>query len=459
MSLNSILILHLSTYQQLASLLSGEREGTRPDQLAKILEARYDKLKKVWEPFEKPSSESKRKIESGSVALQDGVRITFEETDKQVVFAISDHFQIDQVEALILLRSFLYNEGLPEATDAASKSTMIDELISSITLFYYSERIHVVRTLISLLRSQQDNPADPFTKSIFSILPKIITDPMEYIKNLISKTLEKSRLPIPERASNNPRIASMWAKQNAKEQLVLVEALFWMLWDYVPCNAPIVVSVFEAAYESDFGYRQENSNSMLDEEGVQIQRDLAGLWVLMTIEVLNLEGLIEPGVQLVDTPDDAGPLHVSPDSLQKVHQLVMSHTSPGYVCTMLAWGLYLKAMCDAASLLAERPAHYQPFLREIRASQEVAFKKGEKELHATIVSACLRPESGLFAFLLTLLTQSPLFVAAIAWRTASSITDPNAVAYRALLKGTFIDLNHYAIPHKFLRTDHEPHGL
>ena len=425
-----------STYEYLSSLLTGDREGTRPDTIVKILEARFDKLKKVWEPFDKPSAVSKKKIESGSVVLADGVRITFEDTDKQLVFAISDHFQIDQIEALILLRSFLYNEGLPETAGTASKSTTVDEILTVITPFYYSERVNIVRTLIALLQCQSIS-SDPLNKSAFTMLPKIIDDPTDYVQKLISTFLEKTRLPIPEKASRNLRSASLWAKQNAKEQLVLVEAVFWLLWDYVPSKAPLVLSVFEAAYDSGFGCRQENSTSMLDEEGTQIQQDLSGLWVLMTIEVLDLEHLSDPGVQLVDTADNTGPLHASPQTLEKIHQLVMAHTSHGYVCTMLAWGLYLKAICGAASLLAERPPHYLPFLREIRASQEVSFKKGEKELHANIVAMCLRPESGLFVFLLTLLTRSPLFATAVAWKTASSITYPNAVSYRAILKGSY----------------------
>ncbi len=96
----------------------------------------------------------------------------------------------------------------------------------------------------------------------------------------------------------------------------------------------------------------------------------------------------------------------------------MGHTHPGFVCTMLAWAFYLKGVTDAAARLVERPAPYLPFLREIRSSQEVAFKKGEKELHATIVSACLRPESGLFSFLQTLLTESPVFATSVAWKWA-----------------------------------------
>lgn len=423
-----------STYQQVASLVAGQREGTRPEQIKKILETRLDKLRKVYEPFDKPSDASKKLVESGSVTLPDGVKIDVEDADKEVVFAISDRFQIDQVDALVLLRSFLYNEGLPQTPDSDSRTSLIEELLASITPFYYSERLNVARTLVALVHCRQ-NTEDPFHKDASALLPKIVSDPILVVKQLIAEFLRKAKLQIPEKASSDPKSASHWAKQNAKEQLVLVEVIFWMLWDYVPCTASIVVSVFEAAYEVDFGYKQENSTSLLDDEGMQIQRDVAALWILITIEVLNLESLFQNGLELSSKASDNGPLNTSPSSLEKVHRLVMAHTSSGYVCTMLAWGFYLKGVSHAASLFAERPAAYVPFLKEIRASSEVSFKKGEKELHATIVAACLQPESGLFAFLFSVLTQSPLFVSSIAWKTGSSVTDPDVVAYRALIKG------------------------
>ncbi|KAI5121186.1 hypothetical protein M0805_005987 [Coniferiporia weirii] len=431
------------TYNHVSSLVAGQREGARPDQITKMLEARIDRLQKISEPFGKPSDASKRSIESGSVRLSDGVTITVEEVDKQVVYAISNHFQIDQVDALVLLRSFLYNEGLPETPDSEeAKSSLVDELLVAITPFYFSERLHVARTLIALVKCQQTQH-DSFNHSARKLLPKIISDPTSFTTNLISEISRKAKLPIPSYASKDPKMASQWAKQNAKEQLVLVEALFWMLWDYVFCNAPIIVEVFQAAYDADFGYNQENSTSMLDDEGMQIQRDLAALWLLITIEVLNLENLADTEIDFPVEPSDTGPLHASPLSLLKIHKTVMSQTSPGYVCTMLAWAFYLKTLTEAASRMAERPQAFVPFLREIRASSEVSFKKGEKELHATIVDACLRPESGLFTLLSAVLTQSPLFVPSVAWKTGSAVSDPNDVAYRALLKGLIMALMDY----------------
>ena len=251
---------------------------------------------------------------------------------------------------------------------------------------------------------------------------------------LASEFLRRSQLPIPDYASSSPKAGSQWAKQNAKEQLVLVELIFWLLWDYCPITAPVAVSVFQTAYEADFGYKQANATSMLDEEGMQIQRDLAAFWVLITIETLQLEYLEEIIVDLPNYSRDDSQLHLAPLSMLKIHKIVIAHSSPGYVCTMLAWAFFLQALSKVASRKAERPAAYVPFLREIRHPSEVAFKKGEKEVHTAIVEECLRPELGLFPFLSALLSNPPFTISG-AVKTGSSVTDVNDIAYRALVKG------------------------
>ncbi|EJD01706.1 uncharacterized protein FOMMEDRAFT_111741 [Fomitiporia mediterranea MF3/22] len=429
------------TYDAIALIISGHREGTRPDQLSQILEPRIERLQRVTEPFAQPSDASKNKLESGSIELNDGITVPVDDLSKELAFAMSDRFQIDQVEAFVLVRSFLYNEGLPEFPED-QRSSVIEEVMTRITPFYYSERLYIVRTVVALLKSSQTQ-SDPFHHIAPTLLRKIIPNPTDFSLKLASEFLRKTQLSVPQFASGGLKATSQWAKQNAKEQLVLVELLFWMLWDYCPVNAPIAVAVFQTAYEAEFGYRQANKTSMLDEEGTQLQRDLASLWVLITIETLQLEYLSDTVTyDAREALSEKGPLHLAPLALLKIHRLIIVHASPGYFCTMLAWAFFIKAISDTASRMAERPKYLVPFLQEIRSSSEVTFKKGEKEVHATIVAACLRPEAGLFSFMQELLS-SPLFMASNAIRVGSSVTDANDIAYRALLKGLIMSLTDY----------------
>ena len=170
-------------------MISGHREGLRPEQTVKILDARVDKLKRVWEPLEAPSEASKKALESGSLSLSDGTTIKVDQTTKELALAISEQFSIDQVDAYVLLRSFLYNDGMVGGfPENVSRAELVQEIISKITPFYYSERIHVARTLIALLKCQQ-TVNDPFCSNARKLLPQIILDPSYFADKLVSEYL------------------------------------------------------------------------------------------------------------------------------------------------------------------------------------------------------------------------------------------------------------------------------
>lgn len=429
------------TYNQLLVYLSGRREGLSTDQLKDIIVARVDRLQKITtESYPPPSDASKKIIENGVVEYPDGIKVNVSDAEKNVVFAISDHFQMDQVDAYTLFRLFLYNEGITDVLDEEDdKEQLIKKIISEITKFYYNERLCIPRTVTALLKCQKE-PQDAFNKHAQVILEQIIPDRTDFVIKLMEEVERKSELDLPAFAAKTPRAASSWAKQNAKEQLVLVETLFWLLWDYVPLTGKIISRVYRAAYESNFGYKQSNATSMLDDEGQQILRDLASLWVLITIEVLELESLPGSITELPITREENGPLYADPVYLLQVHELVTSSASVGHMCTILGWAFYLKAVSDAATKMATRPAIYEEFLKEIKVA--VALKKGEKEAHVQLTTICLQPESGLFSFMTSMLNSS-LFSRTTATRFSSAVSEPNDVAFRALLKGLIMSLLDY----------------
>lgn len=153
---------------------------------------------------------------------------------------------------------------------------------------------------------------------------------------------------------------------------------------------------------------------------MQLQQDSAALWILITVEVLELENVAEPeSLTLPGTMDE-------PIPLEKMHSLIMAHDDSQFVCTYLAWTFVL-------SRAAKNPKE-APLLESISKSQS---SKNKEPIYMQMLHACLRPEAGLFRFILSLLTNSPLFVTSVAWKTASWISDPNVIAYRSLLKGAF----------------------
>jgi len=409
------------TYKDLHAQIDGHLEQSSLAEIAAILDLRLEQLRNIAEPFGKPSDASRKKIETGSAALHDGVVIQVEGAD-EYIFAISDKFQIDQVQALILYRSFLYSVGF---------TGDVDELVGGITPFYFQERIHILRVLIPLFRAYSSAQMAAHSLAM-KILPKIISDAQAFAETIINEYMHKTKQELPAHTKSDPKTASLWAKQIGKEQVVLLEVLFWTMFDFAPCNGPLVVRMYETAYETNLGSVQQNSMALLDEEGVQLQQDSAALWIVIMVEVLCLETVADE-LEVSDTPQKDDIYTASPESLKRIHELVVSHSGSQHVCTYLAWAYVLSRLTASVTEQKATPDSYQPFFELIL--PHLNRSKEREPTHVLMMRTCLAPEAGLFHTLLTLLQNSPLFVTSVAWRLGSNVTDPNQTAFRAVLKG------------------------
>ncbi|KIL58978.1 hypothetical protein M378DRAFT_85691 [Amanita muscaria Koide BX008] len=434
------------TYSQLHSILSGYHEGVYPDQVLDYLNHRKHQLSNVSQLFGKPSDASQKQIDSGLVKLPDNVTIRVDKAEKEFVFAISDRFSIDEVQALVLLRSFLYNSGLPPTTDDSSTSSMKAELLEAITPFYYSERLSLLRIYIPLFRAKE-NSSDSLYDVASQILPMLVPDGVQFATTLITTYSQKLKEKIPETIQAEPRKASRWVKQNSREQLVLLEVLFWSMWGFVPCSGPMVEQIYDVAYGTQLGSSQQNTAPLLlDEEGEQLRQDCAAMWMLIMIEVLELETMAEPdAIELSDDPENKDMYTASPQSLVRIHEIVTSHSESQYVMTYLAWAYVLSRLTTKANQLLQQsqsiPSSYKPFFDLVNVTtHHDRLSKTAEPVHMLMAKSSLSEGAGLFRLLRMLLTASPLFVTAVAWRTGSSVTDPNAIAFRSVLKGLTISL-------------------
>lgn len=393
---------------------------------------RSSQLRNISKPYGKPSPTSRKAVEAGLVKLVDGVMFKVDEVEREFTLAISARFEIDEIQAFVLLRLFLYNEGLSSNGGSTDKG-VVDELIAAVTPFYYSERLFLLRVLIPLFRAHE-NAGDSIHDVATKCLPESIQDGHQFAVDLITEYVYKTEMDIPEIMRADPRVASRWAKQNMKEQLVMLEVLFWTVWGYVPCNGPLVIRIFETAYNTNLGSSQKNATFLLDDEANQLQQDCAALWIVITIEVLELERVAEDGgVELSATPSDKTFYLSSPESLRRIHEIVTSNLSSQHACTHLAWAFVLSRLTSKADQMKEVPESYRGFLDSLHPHHNRS--KEREPSHVLMARAAFSPEAGLFNLLLTLLTTSPLFVTSVAWKTGSTVTDPNAIAFRSVLKG------------------------
>lgn len=421
--------------------MSGQQDGTTIDQIIEYITPRLDQLRNIAEPFGKPSDASRKKIDSGAAVLNDGVTLRIDDADKEYVLAVSTKFQIDQVQALILLRSFLYNKGLPSSVGTSEDSSLVQELLVAITPFYFSERLSVLRVLLPLLRATGD-ATDPLCEFASTFIPTLIPDGPQFAELLVAEYTRKTRARVSQTMDKNPREAARWAKQNSAEQLILLEVLFATMWDYVKCDGPIVSHIFEAAYGTSLGSSQLNASLLLDEEALQLGQDIAAIWILIMLEVLELETLADPSgsIELSNNPTHKDVYTASPATLKVIHDLVTSHSDSQYSCVYIAWAFVLSRLAAAVAELDTIPDTYRPFFESILPHLNRAYSKDREPTHVVMSRTCLSPNVGLFGLMLSLLTNTPLFVASVAWKRASPVTDPNATAYRSVFKGISLSL-------------------
>ena len=424
------------TYQALYQHFSGHLEGTSVEQLADIVKPRVEQLKNISKPFGEPSDASKKKVDSGSVTLPDGFVLRVEDAEKEYVHALSSKFQIDQVHALVLLRSFFYNEGLPPNLSSDTTS-MVADLVNALTPFYYSERLHLLRTFLPLFRAVQSS-TNKLHGVAEDVLQKLLPDGSapRFASDLLAEYSSKTYAAVPETVRDDPRAAAQWAKQNAKEQLVLLEVLFWTMWGHAACGGPLVAQIYETAYRTHLGSQQQNATLLLDEESVQVLQDSAAMWILVTVEVLELERTGEDGaIEISAAPKDKEIYWTSPTHLKKIHETVISQGNSNFAATYVAWTCVLSRLSKVALGLKELPEAYRGFFDSLIPEGSGVHTKDAQQACAMMANIGLSGDAGLFRLILTLLTTSPLFVTSAAWRTGSTVSDPNAVAYRSVLKG------------------------
>jgi nuclear pore complex protein Nup188 len=118
-----------------------------------------------------------------------------------------------------------------------------------------------------------------------------------------------------------------------------------------------------------------------------------------------------------------------PDSLKHIRQLVTFHGDSNYAAVYLTWTSIVVHLEMTVLALDDCPPAYQSFFDSLDVQTGRPFSKNHEPIYTLMLQRVLDPSVGLLNLLLSLLTTSPFFVTSIAWKTDSSISELNAVAY------------------------------
>jgi len=325
---------------------------------------------------------------------------------------------LDEVDTFVLWKTFLRNRGLPSTIETPTD----EDIVAHFTPFYFEERLSLLRCMMALLQAREDteNPIHSVAKDN---LERIMPKPRDFASSILKQYQRRTKQPLPDPIMRDPRNASRYAKQSVREQAAMLELLFWTLSECGLHDGSLTEESYKIAYETSLGSLQQNGSLLLDEEGVQILRDMENMWTLILVELLQIDQLLLRGCS--ETTADATLLVSFPEYVTRIQDIILSDVSSRHGCVLLAWSCLLAHLSDLD--IATHPA-FEPIV------------SGAAERFRQISAYILQPEFGLFQTMQSVLTTSPLFVTSAAISTGSPITYPNSAVYRFVYKSMSIFL-------------------
>ena len=111
-------------------------------------DARVDALVDFSKPHRPPSAKSKQAVQSGKVSVA-GKSVDVGAKEREQALAASERLNIDEVDAVVLLRSFRLERNEPMVPAADAPEPPADELL----VHYFSERLSILHLVQSALNN------------------------------------------------------------------------------------------------------------------------------------------------------------------------------------------------------------------------------------------------------------------------------------------------------------------
>ncbi|KAF8324583.1 uncharacterized protein EI90DRAFT_2934390 [Cantharellus anzutake] len=399
---------------------------------------RLPKLCNCVDPFPKPSVTSSAAIRSGSVKLSDGLTIKVDDYQQDITWKISERFALDEIEAFVLLRSFLYNEQYHYAPSSKGADADVEAaLLDSITDFYFEERLFLLRLLPPLYRAQADD-SNLLHDLATEILHEAAPDPSQYIKNLIANFVRRTKQvipvkPPPNQATTPLSVRSKWAKQIVREQICILEVIFFATYN-MRSQGSLVADFYEAIYSTSLGAAQTNAESLIDLESEQLLKDLESLAIITAVQVLCVEALYDQELDLDVVSSARHGYLAEPKELERMHKHVLSTPpQPRFSPIVLAWTCVVRRVVQAT----ENDSYPQEYSSLV--SLLVPERDARDATWQDLTRVALNPAMDIFGAIQRLLV-SPLLDTEVAAKQGSSIIFPNDNVVRAIVKGLVIGL-------------------
>ncbi|EGF79503.1 hypothetical protein BATDEDRAFT_89744 [Batrachochytrium dendrobatidis JAM81] len=215
--------------------------------------------------YQPPSSASRSLVESKQIQLQN-IKLTICD-DKELAFLLrmSDHFDLDQVQCLLILRECIEHVELTpvslRAIVSEGKPKYDDETFAFVQDYYFHERLNKLSVLATMLRISYDPSHfhhQIVSESLENILSAASDDGALFYSRILSQLTATGVKNIPTHFQVDPDLAHIWSCQNLEEQIALAEILVLLFYVRVPCSPFSITSVYSTLYQFSFGVDQPN---------------------------------------------------------------------------------------------------------------------------------------------------------------------------------------------------------
>ncbi|CEH16152.1 Uncharacterized conserved protein [Ceraceosorus bombacis] len=458
------------SFRELHDHLELSAHRLSPEQLAQALRDRAPQLKSCGRPFTQPSRlEHELTDSSKALDLWNGRSAEVRAEVRLLVNDFSKLHAIDATDTAPLVWLYLESEESsledlvrsPSAGAQDSRGSYAaqqrtkhqDELrlvlVAGLTAFYFEERLCILRLIPILLRIA-DDPSHQHHDLVSDLVQEIATP--ELALHILSSFDVNAQRPLPESVRGARGDEAAWVKQRLREQLGLLESLFFLYYLRLPSTAAAVLRILDTVRTTSAG-RILVGLEHLDKEGTEIHAAVSHLLILVAVESLDLESHMDGEVSLEDVRAidvergsnwlDERSLLASPQDVHKaIDTLELLADEPCFSPLLLAWSLVLQKV----EAKFEQWFHVKPHDRLPphlqRLQDEIAPPDtGDTSLWQRLASVALSPASGLFSEMHAIVT-SALITTASSKSAATVLAVPASasLAHRAVFKGLLLSV-------------------
>lgn len=424
----------LISFHDLYEHLEGARQTHAPEVLQRLLEQRLPQLRSCGDLCKPRTLSLRDKFLKKTEVEWRGYTFQVDALQRDLCVAISDRLDMDEVEALGMLRTFLDSEH--RSLDTLERiltysSEGFDDFLDAFYVFFFEEQLALIRCTSALLRIAEDARNELYDMAM-DILGQLAD--AHLARSCLQRFEEEMAKALPSSVAGDTHYASLWARQSLERQLALLEVAFLLYYGRLSPSAPFLADILECVHRTQFGQRQANA-SLFDMDAHAKCQCIRDLLLFLAIECLNLEAALDVVPEGIAAPNDAAlaPWASDVDALERcLVQLEKAASDVSYAPLLLSFALVLRRFDEVGSQTPLEP--------HLAATLDVA--DHGPQVWRRLVQGAFDPSMQLFETLHSLVT-SPLLRTATRALGASNLS---ALAYRAVFKGLLLTITEVVQP-------------